>query len=837
MKKTKNILFLFCFIALSQFASSQKLIEGKAIFKQLENRFQVNFNYLPEDAQSFEVPESLLKSSSSLEEIIYFIELHTYSNITEYKDGYYNITSYTYDFCFQFINLINEKEVSDLALIINQNVEAKTNTVGKVFVNNLKQIDHIQLRSSAYELENTPTQFSKSKRCQTVYVIQNETLDEIFIVDYLAKGIRLQNDQGIEINPKEFGSLPGLINPDVFHSLQYVPGVLSPTESISEINTRGGTHDQNLILWNGARMYQTGHFFGMISALNPFSLHEVSVYKNGSSARYGEGVSSVMNINTFSSFEENHQTTMHANLLSGSFSTQQKINNRFQIQASARYSFTDFLNSITYQNFSDRVFQNTAVTENASNEVFIQEQGFFFRDVSFEMQCQPDEKNHFKLGFMAFENQLNFDETSTDEMRTASNLLEQKNALAVASWKHQWNEKQESKINTTASYYNLFAKDASPTSSQILNQENEVLDLGLQLQHKIQLNENGNLLLGYNFQEIGVSNSNIVNQPNIEIVDQKILHIHSAFAETKFYFLNSFEATLGLRTNYYSRINEAVFEPRLNLNYRFNNGHKLFILGQIKHQSLSQVIDQQEDFFGIEKRRWTLNNNNDFQLAKSHQIEVGWNFNQQNWLLQTNLYYKTVMGLNSSSQGFQNQLENVNIIGDYTAFGWEALVQKKWRNWRVWSNFALTQNNYEFSAFTPSVFPNNFELSLSNASGITFENNGYSLSLGSRFHTGKPTTGINENSPILDPDINPSINFLSPNTDNLPVYFQVNASASKQIEFQKSQLQFGLSLMNVFNLNTELNQFYQLNEDATQVENRILQNLAFTPNAFVSFIF
>lgn len=616
MKITKNIFFLFCFVIVSQFGNSQKLIVGETIFKQLENRFQVNFNYLPEDAQSFEVPESLLKSTASLEEIIYFIELHTHTNISEYKEGFYNVTSYAYNFCFQFINLINEEEVSDLTLIINQNVEARTNAVGKVFVSNLKQIDQIQLKSTVYELENTPTPFSKNKSCQTLYVIQNEMLDEIFIMDYLAKGIRLQNDQGIEINPKEFGSLPGLINPDVFHILQYVPGVLSPTESISEINTRGGTHDQNLILWNGARMYQTGHFFGMISALNPFALHEVSVYKNGSSARYGEGISSVMNINTFSSFEENHQTTMYANLLSGSISTQQKINNRFQIQASARYSFTDFLNSITYQNFSDRVFQNTAVTESATNEVFTQEQGFFFRDASFEMQYQPDEKNNFKIGLMAFENQLNFDETSTNEMRTASNLLEQQNALAVTSWKHQWNEKQESKISLTASYYNLFAKDASPTSSQILNQKNEVLDLELQLQHKIHLNKSFNLLFGYDFQEISLSNSNVVNQPNIEIIDQKILHIHSAFGETKFDFLNNFEATLGLRTNYYSRISEVVFEPRLNLNYRLNQNHKLFVLGQIKHQSLSQVIDQQEDFFGIEKRRWTLNNNNDFQLAK-----------------------------------------------------------------------------------------------------------------------------------------------------------------------------------------------------------------------------
>ncbi|MBQ0741547.1 TonB-dependent receptor plug domain-containing protein, partial [Aquimarina celericrescens] len=77
----------------------------------------------------------------------------------------------------------------------------------------------------------------------------------------------------LKIIPQEFGVLPGLINADVLHSLQYVSGIVNMDETIAQINVRGGTHDQNLVLWNGSRMYQTGHFFGMISAINPLINH------------------------------------------------------------------------------------------------------------------------------------------------------------------------------------------------------------------------------------------------------------------------------------------------------------------------------------------------------------------------------------------------------------------------------------------------------------------------------------------------------------------------------------------------------------------------------------
>jgi hypothetical protein len=62
---------------------------------------------------------------------------------------------------------------------------------------------------------------------------------------------------------KQFGILPGLIG-DILQSIQALPWWESTNESIANINVRGGTNDQNLMIWDNIKMYQ-GHFFGLIS--------------------------------------------------------------------------------------------------------------------------------------------------------------------------------------------------------------------------------------------------------------------------------------------------------------------------------------------------------------------------------------------------------------------------------------------------------------------------------------------------------------------------------------------------------------------------------------------
>ena len=61
---------------------------------------------------------------------------------------------------------------------------------------------------------------------------------------------------------------------------------------------RGGRTDQNLILLDNALIYNPSHFFGIFSALNPFTTGTVNIYKGSIPAEYGGRLSSVFDINT-----------------------------------------------------------------------------------------------------------------------------------------------------------------------------------------------------------------------------------------------------------------------------------------------------------------------------------------------------------------------------------------------------------------------------------------------------------------------------------------------------------------------------------------------------------
>jgi CarboxypepD_reg-like domain/TonB-dependent Receptor Plug Domain len=84
---------------------------------------------------------------------------------------------------------------------------------------------------------------------------------------------------------------------DILRVVTTLPGVKTVGEASTGLNVRGGSADQNLILFNDATIYNPAHFFGMFSAFNPEVVKDVELYKSSIPARYGGRLSSVLNIN------------------------------------------------------------------------------------------------------------------------------------------------------------------------------------------------------------------------------------------------------------------------------------------------------------------------------------------------------------------------------------------------------------------------------------------------------------------------------------------------------------------------------------------------------------
>nr|WKN37178.1 TonB-dependent receptor [Tunicatimonas sp. TK19036] len=92
-------------------------------------------------------------------------------------------------------------------------------------------------------------------------------------------------------------SLPALFGEvDILKTVQLLPGVISAGEGTTGLFVRGGSADQNLVLLDGATVFNPSHFLGFFSVFNPDAIKNIEIYKGGIPARFGSRLSSILDI-------------------------------------------------------------------------------------------------------------------------------------------------------------------------------------------------------------------------------------------------------------------------------------------------------------------------------------------------------------------------------------------------------------------------------------------------------------------------------------------------------------------------------------------------------------
>jgi len=669
-----------------------------------------------------------------------------------------------------------------------------------------------------------------------------EQLPEIFITNYLTAGITKTNTGSINIKTESFGILPGLIEPDILQTVQALPGILSVDETVSNINVRGGTHDQNLILLDGIKMYQSGHFFGLISAYNPYLTEEVNIYKNGTSAQFGDGVSSIIDMQLSNTVNNTFNAGLGLNLINVDGFAKIPLSEKLELQISSRRSLTDLIITPTYDQYFKRIFQDSDLTNNQSNDnnAISKNERFYFYDVMAKLLYDVSEKDKFRFNFLNIYNNLNYEEQSrvNDVDETLNSKLTQRNLAAGISYTRDWNEKFSTNAQVYLSNYNLDATNFDILNDQRLIQENEVYDTALKLDFDYAFTNNFKLKSGYQFFETGISNLEDVNNPEFRSYIKEVIRSHSVYSEIEFQSKNrNTNLKVGTRLNIIKKLDETLIEPRLSFNQRFLNYFRFELLGEFKSQTTSQIIDLQNDFLGVEKRRWVLSNNKDdldsvngqthIPIIKSKQVSAGIHFNKNKLLISAEAYIKDVEGITTRSQGFQNQYQFVNANGGYLVKGVDFLINKQFTKFSSWFSYSYSKNDYTFEALNNGEsFPNNVDVRHSLTFAGTYTYNNFKLALGLNWHSGKPYTTPQSGNEAS----NGTINYDSPNNANLEDYLRLDSSATYTFHFNdKTRAIVGASVWNIFNKKNITNTYYTINndEEITKVENL---SLGITPN-------
>ena len=133
---------------------------------------------------------------------------------------------------------------------------------------------NIKLQPESEKLSEVQVTSERKDRNVTAMAMSVQTLDMITI--------------------KKIPALMGEV--DVIKSITLLPGVQSASEGSSGFSVRGGATDHNLILLDGAPIYNASHFLGFFSVFNNDVVKDATLYKGDIPATFGGRLSSVLDV-------------------------------------------------------------------------------------------------------------------------------------------------------------------------------------------------------------------------------------------------------------------------------------------------------------------------------------------------------------------------------------------------------------------------------------------------------------------------------------------------------------------------------------------------------------
>ncbi len=258
-------------------------------------------------------------------------------------------------------------------------------------------------------------------------------LGEVIIKDFIPTTIASLNSEEIKV---ELTTPVGYGDNDILRSVAFLPGVNTGTESLSDLQIRGGPPDQTSFSWNGIKLYQSSLFYGNVGAVNPFMVDQLSVSKNGSSASDSDQASGSINMKSFAEKVDSNRWQIHTNMLNVGLGYADHFwDNKVNLKLGFRHSLSNLFSSPVFKNYFDQAFQfGTLFDDKYYVEAFdLQDQveieeSFSFRDFSATLYIKPTEWSTFNLSHINYGNFFQYDyfdnffaeQPLQEELRTAN---------------------------------------------------------------------------------------------------------------------------------------------------------------------------------------------------------------------------------------------------------------------------------------------------------------------------------------------------------------------------------------------------------------------------------
>jgi hypothetical protein len=544
----------------------------------------------------------------------------------------------------------NNEPISDNVVLINNQDYYSSDKNGKIY---LRAKMPLIIKASALGYASIDTLIENAVTNQIIIKMNfiNDLREVVIKADALINRSISKN----VITAEEIKrTIPLLGEKDPLKTLQMQPGVVFAQEGTSSIFVRGGNPGENLILLDNIGLYNTNHFFGMVSSINPDIIHTMDFYKGGFPAQYSDKASSVIDIKTNTTIGENKVKV--GVLSSSAYYNKSILNDKIKLIGSIRTSPLSLglklYNNLINRNNNIKTFFNT-----------------HFYDTYFKLQY--DVSKNISIYYSRFfgYDQIVYNSESLVPPSKDSTILSWSNGFHTLGIKSSVNTVLQNETNFFLSNYRLNNTDSIISlisqNGESYRYKNEITELGLKTKFSYSLIKNtkfnfGGSLINQYFNNFGnslVSRNAIVSNRVFSDFEYTQPIFNAFLSFNGFLFGDKIKYDIGINRLANLKLKTSFLEPRVNTSFNFR---RLSILYSFHRVSQNTNLITPESI-GIPLQSWfPLDNKGNFLV--SHQNNVGFIFRKNNLEFSIDGYIKKSKNVNYPGQG-----QDLRLVDPFTS--------------------------------------------------------------------------------------------------------------------------------------------------------------------------
>lgn len=705
-----------------------------------------------------------------------------------------------------------------------------------------------------------------------------KTLNEVVISDKRTEGLMSTDKRRVsvlQISPSKLEELPNIGEKDILRSFQLMPGISASNESSSGAYVRGGTPDQNLVLFDGFTVYQVDHLYGFFSAFNSNAVKDVTMYKGGFSAKYGGRLSSVTDIVGKEGNSKEGNIAGDLSLLSANVFVEKPLSEKSTLLLAYRRSYQGPLYNKIFNKFNSSTATTTRGGGGAGagpggppggggggfggNAASVSTPSSYFYDLNAKYTYAPDQKNRFSWSI--YQGNDNLDNSRTLTLPSAINSgrdisMSDKttygNLGSSLKWSSKWNAKLYSNTLLSYSTYHsdrdnsskLTIKDEDGNDEEISTgtfEKNKLRDFSFKSDWEYQTEDKVKILYGAFASRQHVTYESSQSDTS-KLIDQNTSAItYGAYGELESDLTEKLQVKGGLRSTTYDQTGKIYFEPRFSGTYTLTDRFTLKASTGKFYQFTNRVL--REDILSGSRDFWVLSNGNSIPVSSSNHFIAGMSYEMGQFLIDIEGYYKELSNLSEYSQrltgnrrpGQSLTLEEHFYTGSGYAKGLEFMLQKTRGKYTGWVSYTLANATNNFEAYG-GAYPANQDTRHEFKSVNVYHQGKWTFSATWIFATGKPYTAPLTSYTIdeLSGNARSFLTISGKNALRMPDYHRLDAAITYdliKVDSRKTG-SIGFSLFNIYNRS---NVWYkQYNIVNNQVVTSNVNYLGLTPNITLS---